>query len=176
VLFATHPSSGPTPSASALLASERLIVSEAFNNVTNASAVSSYQLQNNDIQTISTRSPRPRRPRAGIALSRNERFAYATNTGSDSISGFAVDPNGQALLLVASGCDGHRAAASETRRRFRSALLTRSATDNRTERARSGRQRTRRSNRCRVRRVRRNARCATARSSTRTSRSWGPKC
>jgi len=99
-----HPSAGVTPFGFAFRRSGQLIVSEAFMGAPDASAVSSYDLLRAPIlETISPSVPTTETAACWVALPGNERFAYATNTGSDSISGYSVSPAGELTLLDADG-------------------------------------------------------------------------
>lgn len=99
-------SSGQTPFGFALRGHD-LIVSEAFGGAADASAVSSYDLdKHGDLEAISPSVPTTETSACWIAVSGNGRFAYAANTGSGTISGFAVAPDGRLTLLNPDGVTG----------------------------------------------------------------------
>jgi 6-phosphogluconolactonase len=97
-------SNGATPFG--FYVSERrgdLIVSEAFGGAANASAVSSYKLRRGVPQTITASAPTTESAACWIALSGDEKFVYTSNTGSNTISGFALGRDGSLALLDADG-------------------------------------------------------------------------
>jgi 6-phosphogluconolactonase len=81
-----------------------LIVSEAFNGAPNASAVSSYSIgAGGALTTISASVPTGQTAACWIARTANSRFAYSSNTGSNSESGFAVNHTTGALTALTPG-------------------------------------------------------------------------
>jgi 6-phosphogluconolactonase len=77
-----------------------LIVSEAFGGAAGASAVSSYSLDSSGLlSTISASVPDNEAAACWIAVTKNGRFAYTTNTGSGSISSYALGHDGSLGLL-----------------------------------------------------------------------------
>jgi 6-phosphogluconolactonase len=86
---------------------DALIVSEAFGGAAEASAVSSYELADDgDLQVITPSVPANETAACWIAVTRNGRFAYASNTGSGTLSGYSVSPSGSLSLLDADGVTG----------------------------------------------------------------------
>jgi 6-phosphogluconolactonase len=84
-----------------------LIVSEAFGGAADASAVSSYELADDGgVQVISPSVPTTETAACWIVVTRNGRFAYASNTGSGTISGYRVVRNGTLHLLNDDGVTG----------------------------------------------------------------------
>lgn len=80
-----------------------LVVSEAFGGAADASAASSYELRpNGTLITITASEPTLETAACWIAFSRNGRFAYTTNTGSGTITGYLVS-SGQLSRLNADG-------------------------------------------------------------------------
>jgi 6-phosphogluconolactonase len=105
-------SSGQTPFGFAMRGHD-LIVSEAFGGAADASAVSSYDLdKHGDLEIISPSVPTTETSACWIAVTRNGRFAYAANTGSGTISGYAVTPDGRLTLLDPDGVTGITGAGS----------------------------------------------------------------
>jgi 6-phosphogluconolactonase len=80
-----------------------LIVSEAFGGATDASAVSSYRLRRGVPQTLTASAPTTESAACWIAISGDGKFAYTSNTASNTISGFALARNGSLSLLDADG-------------------------------------------------------------------------
>jgi 6-phosphogluconolactonase len=106
--------SGPNPQASAGMtpfgfAFDRrghLIVSEAFGGAADASAVSSYGVEGGIIDPISPSVATTETAACWIVVTKNGRYAYTTNTGSGSISGYRVGRDGALTLLDADGRTG----------------------------------------------------------------------
>ena len=84
-----------------------LIVSEAFGGAANASAASSY-LVNADgtLSIVSASVPTTETAACWFVVTKNGRFAYTTNTGSASVSGYGVK-DGALRLLDADGKTGN---------------------------------------------------------------------
>src|SRR5262245_22620607 len=77
-----------------------LIVSEAFGGAPGASTVSSYSLTSAGLlSTISPSVPDHEAAACWIEVTKNGRFAYTTNTGSGSISSYAIRQDGSLGLL-----------------------------------------------------------------------------
>jgi 6-phosphogluconolactonase len=86
---------------------DALIVSEAVSGVADASAVSSYELADDgDLQVISPSVPTTETAACWIVVTRNGHFAYASNTGSGTLSGYNVSSGGSLSLLDADGVTG----------------------------------------------------------------------
>jgi 6-phosphogluconolactonase (cycloisomerase 2 family) len=99
-----HDSSGPTPFGFAFGKRDQLFVSEAFGGAENASATSSYDLDRHGrLQTIQASVRINQTAACWVVVTPNGRFAYVTNTGSGSISGYAIDFDGTLELLDADG-------------------------------------------------------------------------
>jgi 6-phosphogluconolactonase len=99
-------STGPTPFGFAFRR-DTLIVSEAFGGAMDASAVSSYDLADDgSLQVVSPSVPTTETAACWIVATRNGRFAYASNTGSGTLSGYSVSPNGSLSLLDPDGVTG----------------------------------------------------------------------
>ena len=102
----TTPSSGPTPFGFGFDNKGTLIVSEAFGGAANASAVSSYNaVANGAWHVISPSIATTETAACWIVVTNSGRYAYTTNTGSGTISGYSVD-QGALTLLDASGVTG----------------------------------------------------------------------
>lgn len=98
-----HASSGQTPFGFAFDKRGRLIVSEAFGGT--ASALSSYGLGGNGSLSVISPSVFAADERAScwVVTTGNGKFAYTTNTGSGSISGYAIGHDGSLSLLDSDG-------------------------------------------------------------------------
>jgi 6-phosphogluconolactonase (cycloisomerase 2 family) len=97
-------SNGPTPFGFAFGKRDKLFVSEAFGGAENASATSSYDIDRQGVlTTISASVGTNQTANCWVVVTPNGRFAYVTNTGSGSISGYAIDFDGTIELLDADG-------------------------------------------------------------------------
>jgi 6-phosphogluconolactonase len=93
-----------TPFGFAFGKRDRLFVSEAFGGAENGSATSSYEIDRQGIlTTISASVGTNQTANCWVIVTPNGRFAYVTNTGSGSISGYAIDFDGTIELLDADG-------------------------------------------------------------------------
>jgi len=106
------PSAGQTPFGFAFTPNGKLIVSEAAGGAANASTVSSYGLGTSG-QPVAVTSALALKQGAAcwVAIARGGRFAYVSNTGSNTVSGLLVAANGSLQLLDASGVTGHTGVA-----------------------------------------------------------------
>jgi 6-phosphogluconolactonase len=96
----SQPSEGDTPFGFDFDRRGHLIVSEAFGGAPGASAVSSYSVDASGLlSTISASVPDNEAAACWIEITRNGRFAYTTNTGSGSISSYAIAHDGSLGLL-----------------------------------------------------------------------------
>lgn len=99
--------SGTTPFGFTFGRRDQLFVTEAFGGAENASATSSYEIRRDGTLTpISVSVGTGQTAACWAALTPDGRFAYVTNTGSGSISGYAVDFDGQIELLDDDGRTG----------------------------------------------------------------------
>jgi len=111
VVFASN---GQTPFGFAFDRHNNLLVSEAFGGAAGASAISSYDLDDEPLalSSISASVPAHQTAACWVVLARHGRFAYVTNTGSGTVSGFAVDRHGALTPLngrvgrQSAGCGG----------------------------------------------------------------------
>jgi 6-phosphogluconolactonase len=99
-------STGVTPFGFAFDKREHLIVSEAFGGAPDQSAVSSYSVDDGVIRPITPSARTTETAACWIVVTKNGRFAYTTNTGSGSISGFRISHDGELSLLDADGRTG----------------------------------------------------------------------
>ena len=99
-------SSGQTPFGFAVRRHD-LIVTEAFGGALDASAASSYDLdRDGDLKAISRTVPTTETSACWAIVTENGRFAYTANTGSGTISGYRLAPDGALSLLNADGVTG----------------------------------------------------------------------
>ncbi|MEO6568666.1 MAG: beta-propeller fold lactonase family protein [Opitutaceae bacterium] len=97
-------SSGPTPFGFAFTPSGTLVVSEAVGGAPGASLLSSYRVTSGDQLTPVTASlPTAQTAACWVAVARNGKFAYAANTGSNTVTGVRVESSGGLSLLQADG-------------------------------------------------------------------------
>lgn len=95
-------SNGATPFGFTVSRSNLLIVSEAFGGAVDASAASSYEVAENGVlHLVSGSVPTTETAACWFVVTNNGRFAYTTNTGSGSVSGYGVQ--GGALTLLDAG-------------------------------------------------------------------------
>jgi 6-phosphogluconolactonase (cycloisomerase 2 family) len=105
----TQMSAGMTPFGFAFNKGGYLIVSEAFGGAAGASAVSSYRLNSTTglIEIVSQSVPTTQSAACWIVVTHNGDFAYTTNTGSGTITGYSVAPRtGTLSRLDADGITG----------------------------------------------------------------------
>jgi 6-phosphogluconolactonase len=108
-----QPSVGQTPFGFGFGKRGTLIVSEAFGGAPDASAVSSYHAsRSGSLDPVTESALTTETAACWIALSPNGRFAYSTNTGSSTVTGFRVTRNGTLTILDSDGVTGQTAAGS----------------------------------------------------------------
>lgn len=102
-----QPSNGATPFGFAFGKRRQLFVSEAFGGAPDASALSSYRIDRDaDLTTVSASVGTTETAACWVVVTPNGRFAYVTNTGSGSISGYFIGFDGELTLLDADGRTG----------------------------------------------------------------------
>jgi 6-phosphogluconolactonase len=102
----SQPSAGETPFGFAFDRRGNLIVSEAFGSAPNASALSSYDVgPGGGIAPISSVVLTGQTAACWVVVTENGRFAYTTNTGSGSVSSYAVDRDGSIALMESVAAD-----------------------------------------------------------------------
>ena len=104
-------SEGATPFGFEFSRDGFLIVSEAFGGAPNASAVSSYWLDDDGIDPISSSVPTTETAACWIAVTHNGDFAFTTNTGSNTVSAYRISRKGRLKLLDADGIAAETGAA-----------------------------------------------------------------
>ena len=96
----SHASSGITPFGFSSNKRGILIVSEAFGGAANASAVSSYALHKGSLRLLSASVPDLQSAVCWIVVTKNGKFAFGSNTGSNNISSYSVGRDGTLTLLA----------------------------------------------------------------------------
>ena len=97
-------SHGQTPFGFAFDPRGELLVSEAFGGAANQSALSSYELgPGGKLILVSSSVPDHQSAACWVVVTRDNRFTYSTNTGSNTVSGYHVGHDGQLGLLDANG-------------------------------------------------------------------------
>lgn len=99
-----YSSAGQTPFGFLFDKRGHLIVSEAFGGAPGASATSSYALdRDGNLTTITPSAPTFQAAACWVMISKNGRYAYTTNTGSDNITGYRIHHDGRLTLLNPDG-------------------------------------------------------------------------
>ncbi|HEU4451375.1 MAG TPA: beta-propeller fold lactonase family protein [Gaiellaceae bacterium] len=99
-----QPSAGETPFGFAFDRRGRLVVSEAFGGAPDASVLSSYALaRDGTVTPITPNVATTETAACWVVVTKNSRYAYTTNTGSNSISGYRIGKDGGLTLLDADG-------------------------------------------------------------------------
>ena len=102
----SHPSSGMTPFGFAFAKRDLLVVSEAFGGATDGSATSSYRLTRSGPELLSGSVGTTETAACWAVVTHNGRFAYVTNTGSGTVTGYRIGHDGSLALLDADGETG----------------------------------------------------------------------
>ena len=103
----TSPSVGIEPFGFSFGLRGELLVSEAFSGAANQSAASSYTVgADGRLQPVSASVTTQQTAACWLVVTPDGRFAYTTNTGSGSISGFRVNTSGVLSLLDSDGRTG----------------------------------------------------------------------
>lgn len=101
-----HASHGLTPFGFAFDRRDDLLVSEAFGGQANASALSSYDFDDGGLSLESGSVPSEQTAACWVVTARHGRFAYVTNTGSGTTTGYEVAHDGKLARLTANGITG----------------------------------------------------------------------
>jgi 6-phosphogluconolactonase (cycloisomerase 2 family) len=104
-------SAGMTPYGFEFTPDGALIVSEAAGGEDNASAVSSYMITDT-LTVVSASVPTEQTAACWLIVSKDGKFAYSSNAGSNSISSYAIGEDGSLTLLESiAGATGEEAGA-----------------------------------------------------------------
>jgi 6-phosphogluconolactonase len=101
-----HASAGQTPFGFDFAGDDTLVISEAFGGAAGASALSSYDLAGGGFTGVTSSSPTHQTAACWVVTTRDGRFAYTANTGSGTVTGYAVADGGALSLLDADGITG----------------------------------------------------------------------
>jgi 6-phosphogluconolactonase (cycloisomerase 2 family) len=102
-----QPSAGPTPFGFSFSRRGTLVVSEAFGGSAGASALSSYEVaESGTLEVVSASVGTTQTAACWVVITRDSRFAYTTNTGSATISGYSLSHDGALERLAANGVTG----------------------------------------------------------------------
>jgi 6-phosphogluconolactonase (cycloisomerase 2 family) len=103
---------GIEPFGFAFTADGFLVTSEAFGGADNASALSSYAVDDAGVLTVISPSVGTQQTAAcWVATTQSGAYAFATNTGSGTVSGYTIDGSGNLALLDAGGAPAETGAA-----------------------------------------------------------------
>jgi 6-phosphogluconolactonase len=99
-----QPSAGMTPFGFAFSPHGALVVSEAFGSAPDGSALSSYRPSaSGRLRVISASVGTTETAACWVVITGDGRFAYTSNTGSNTISGYRLSQRGKLTLLDADG-------------------------------------------------------------------------
>jgi 6-phosphogluconolactonase (cycloisomerase 2 family) len=99
-------SAGATPFGFAFDDRGRIFVSEAFGGAADASTLSSYAVADGAAALIDGPDATTESAACWVAVTKNGQFAYTANTGSGTISGFAIAQDGSVSLITPDGATG----------------------------------------------------------------------
>ncbi len=100
----TVASPSATPFGFSFAGQRTLLVSEAAGGAPNGSSVSSYRIgQDGKLTLVQASTPTHQTAACWVAVTPWGRFAYTTNTGSGTVSGFSVERTGALALLNPNG-------------------------------------------------------------------------
>ena len=98
------PSPGSTPFGFGFGRRGKLIVTEAFPGIMNASAVSAFTTNDSGRPTVAAATiPTFQTAACWLAVTKNGKFAYAANAASESIAGYRIYDDGTLALLSPNG-------------------------------------------------------------------------
>jgi 6-phosphogluconolactonase len=99
-----NPSAGTTPFGFDFDRYGHLLVSEAAGGATDASSLSSYEIQEDGtLVALASAVPTTETAACWVEMSRNGRYAFTTNAGSSSISAFESGHDGSLMLTTEDG-------------------------------------------------------------------------
>ncbi|RPI17393.1 MAG: 3-carboxymuconate cyclase [Ignavibacteriae bacterium] len=98
------PSAGKTPFGFAFRNQNQIIVSEAFEGMTDSSAMSSYTVnQDGSITWISGPVRTTETAACWVVITNSGSYSYTSNTGSGTITGYSLDSRGELTILNSDG-------------------------------------------------------------------------
>jgi 6-phosphogluconolactonase (cycloisomerase 2 family) len=98
-----RPSHGMTPFGFTFDRRGDLLVSEAFGGKADASALSSYDLDDGRLSLLSGSVPTEQTSACWAITARHGKFAYVSNTGSGTTTGYRISRDGELTRLTANG-------------------------------------------------------------------------
>lgn len=101
--FRTFNSTGVTPFGFAVSQLDTLLVSNAAGGAANASSLTSYRFDDAVLNVLAGPVPTNQSAACWAVATHSGRFAYTTNTGSASVSGYSVAADGTPTLLDSNG-------------------------------------------------------------------------
>ena len=101
-----HASHGKTPFGFTFDRRDDLLVSEAFAGTANGAALSSYDFDDGGLSLESGSIPSKQSAACWVVTAGHGRFAYVTNTGSGTVTGYKVAHDGELTRLTANGITG----------------------------------------------------------------------
>lgn len=111
--FVANNSEGSTPFGFAFGKRGVLIVSEAAGGAPDGSSLSSYFFQGNGMLDVASSAvPTTETAACWVVVSNDGRYAYTTNAGSGTVSGYRISFDGTITLLDADGVTGDTGAGS----------------------------------------------------------------
>lgn len=106
-------SSGDTPFGFEFTRHGTLVVSEAFGGAPDASVTSSYRFRpNGNLKVVDGSVATTETAACWVAITDDGHYAYVTNTGSGSVSGYRISANGGLMLLDSDGVTASTGAGS----------------------------------------------------------------
>jgi len=100
----TFSSTGVTPFGFAVSrGADAILVSNAAGGAANASSLTSYRFDDGLLSVLAGPAPTDQSAACWVVTTRSGRFAYTTNTGSASVSGYAIATDGTPTLLNSDG-------------------------------------------------------------------------
>ena len=100
----TFSSTGVTPFGfSVSRTAGAILVSNSTGGAANASSLTSYRFDNGILGVLAGPAPTNQSAACWVVATRSGRFAYTTNTGSGSVSGYSIAENGTPTLLNSDG-------------------------------------------------------------------------
>jgi len=82
---------------------DAILVSNAAGGAANASSLTSYRFDDGLLSVLAGPAPTDQSAACWVVTTRSGRFAYTTNTGSASVSGYAIATDGTPTLLNSDG-------------------------------------------------------------------------
>ena len=108
-----YPANGATPFGFAFGLRGQMFVSEAWGGAPDASSVSSYDFTDvGQLVTVAAAVPNTETAACWLVVTNSGRYLYVTNTGSSTISGYEIEPEGHIALLDADGATAPTGAGS----------------------------------------------------------------